>query len=74
MAEVIDGKRIAAEIREEVKQATEELTGHGVTPGLSVVLVGDNPASGVYVRMKAKACDEAGIYSRVIRMPEETSQ
>jgi methylenetetrahydrofolate dehydrogenase (NADP+)/methenyltetrahydrofolate cyclohydrolase len=74
VADVIDGKRIAAEIREEVKKATEELTGQGVTPGLSVVLVGDNPASGVYVRMKAKACDEAGIYSRVIRMPEETSQ
>ncbi len=75
MAEVIDGKRIAAEIRQEVKQQVDELkTKGGVTPGLAVVLVGDNPASAVYVRMKAKACEEVGIYSRVIRMPQETSQ
>ncbi len=75
MAEVIDGKRIAAEIRQEVKQQVDELkTKGGVTPGLAVVLVGGNPASAVYVRMKAKACEEVGIYSRVIRMPQETSQ
>ncbi|UCC47480.1 MAG: bifunctional methylenetetrahydrofolate dehydrogenase/methenyltetrahydrofolate cyclohydrolase FolD [Gemmatimonadota bacterium] len=75
MAEVIDGKRIAAEIRQEVKQQVDELkTKGGVTPGLAVVLVGDHPASAVYVRMKAKACEEVGIYSRVIRMPQETSQ
>jgi methylenetetrahydrofolate dehydrogenase (NADP+)/methenyltetrahydrofolate cyclohydrolase len=75
VAEVIDGKRIAAEIRQEVKQQVDELkTKGGVTPGLAVVLVGDNPASAVYVRMKAKACEEVGIYSRVIRMPQETSQ
>ena len=74
MAEVIDGKRVAAEIRQEVKAEVEELQQHGLTPGLAVVLVGDNPASAVYVRMKAKACEEAGIYSRVIRLPVETSQ
>lgn len=74
MAEVIDGKRIAAEIREEVKADVERLKQKGVTPGLAVVLVGDNPASAVYVRMKARACAEAGIYSRVIRLPAETSQ
>jgi methylenetetrahydrofolate dehydrogenase (NADP+)/methenyltetrahydrofolate cyclohydrolase len=74
VAELIDGKRIAAEIRQEVKEDVDELKGRGVTPGLAVVLVGDNPASGVYVRMKAKACEEAGIYSRVIRLPEDTSQ
>lgn len=71
---MIDGKRIAAEIRQEVKEDVDELKGRGVTPGLAVVLVGDNPASAVYVRMKAKACEEAGIYSRVIRMPQDTSQ
>lgn len=74
MAEVIDGKRIAAEIRQEVKRDVEELKCRGVTPGLAVVLVGENPASAVYVRMKAKACEEAGIYSRVIRMSKDTSQ
>ncbi len=74
MAVVIDGKRIAAEIRQEVKQQVEELQAKGVTPGLSVVLVGENPASGVYVRMKAKACDETGIKSEVVRMSAETSQ
>ncbi len=74
VAELIDGKRIAAEIRQEVKEAVDELKDKGITPGLAVVLVGDNPASAVYVRMKAKACEEAGIYSRVIRMPEDTSQ
>ena len=74
VAELIDGKRIAAEIRQEVKEDVDELKDKGITPGLAVVLVGDNPASAVYVRMKAKACEEAGIYSRVIRMPEDTSQ
>ena len=74
VAELIDGKRIAAEIRQEVKGEVDELKGRGVTPGLAVVLVGDNPASAVYVRMKAKACEEAGIYSRVIRLPEDTIQ
>ena len=74
MAELIDGKRIAAEIRQEVKEDVDELRGRGITPGLAVVLVGDNPASAVYVRMKAKACEEAGIYSRVIRLPAETGQ
>jgi methylenetetrahydrofolate dehydrogenase (NADP+)/methenyltetrahydrofolate cyclohydrolase len=74
VAEVIDGKQIAADIRAEVKQDVEELKGKGVTPGLSVVLVGEDPASGVYVRMKAKACEETGIKSEVIRLPEETTQ
>jgi methylenetetrahydrofolate dehydrogenase (NADP+)/methenyltetrahydrofolate cyclohydrolase len=74
VAEVIDGKRIAGEIRQEVKQDVDELKKVGVTPGLAVVLVGENPASAVYVRMKAKACEEAGVYSQVIRLEEETSQ
>jgi methylenetetrahydrofolate dehydrogenase (NADP+)/methenyltetrahydrofolate cyclohydrolase len=74
VAEVIDGKRIAAEIRQEVKEQVEELKDKGVTPGLSVVLAGENPASAVYVRMKAKACEETGIKSEVIRMSDETSQ
>jgi methylenetetrahydrofolate dehydrogenase (NADP+)/methenyltetrahydrofolate cyclohydrolase len=75
MAEIIDGKRIAQEIREnlkaEVKRLQEE---HGVTPGLAAVLVGEDPASKVYVNMKAKACGEAGIYSRKLELPADISQ
>lgn len=74
MAEIIDGRSIGADIREEVKAGVEELKQKGVTPGLAVVLVGDNPASAVYVRMKAKACEEAGMYSRVTRMAADTQQ
>jgi len=60
-AKLIDGKQIAAEIRAEVAGEVAELVERGVTPGLAVVLVGGDPASQVYVRMKARACREAGI-------------
>lgn len=73
-AHIIDGKRIAAEIREEIKRETESLAAQGVRPGLAVVLVGEDPASQVYVRNKAKACEELGFYSEVHRLSAETSQ
>ncbi|MFO7781649.1 MAG: bifunctional methylenetetrahydrofolate dehydrogenase/methenyltetrahydrofolate cyclohydrolase FolD [Spirochaetia bacterium] len=73
-AEIIDGKSIAAEIREEVRLDTESLTARGVVPGLATVLVGENPASATYVRSKQRACGKAGIHSRDIRLPEETSE
>ena len=60
-ATIIDGKAIAAEVRSEVKADTAELVDGGITPGLATVLVGDDPASHVYVRSKRKACTEAGI-------------
>jgi methylenetetrahydrofolate dehydrogenase (NADP+) / methenyltetrahydrofolate cyclohydrolase len=60
-AKIIDGKAIAAQVRAEVKDETEILIGKGVTPGLATVLVGDDPASHVYVRAKHKACAEVGI-------------
>lgn len=60
-ARIIDGKKIAAEIRGEVAGKVEELGGKGVTPGLATVLVGDDPASKVYVSAKRKACSEVGI-------------
>lgn len=60
-AKLIDGKQIALEIRAEVKDETSELIDKGVTPGLATVLVGDDPASAVYVRSKRKACADAGI-------------
>jgi methylenetetrahydrofolate dehydrogenase (NADP+)/methenyltetrahydrofolate cyclohydrolase len=73
-AEIIDGKSIAAEIREEVRLDTESLTARGVVPGLATVLVGENPASATYVRSKQRACEKAGIHSRDIRLPEQTSE
>ena len=74
MAILMDGKALAAEKMEELRQRTEALKARGVTPGLSVILVGEDPASQVYVRNKGRACEELGFYSRTIRMPEETTQ
>jgi methylenetetrahydrofolate dehydrogenase (NADP+)/methenyltetrahydrofolate cyclohydrolase len=61
-------------MRAELASQIADLQGHGITPGLSVVLVGENPASQVYVRMKGRACEEAGIKSDTIRMSAETTQ
>ncbi|SHI46865.1 methenyltetrahydrofolate cyclohydrolase [Malonomonas rubra DSM 5091] len=74
MATVIDGKAIAADMREEIKADTAELVAQGVTPGLAVVLVGEDPASRVYVSMKEKACAAAGIFSDEHKLPAETSE
>lgn len=68
-AHLLDGKAVAAEMREEIKQQTSDLIQKGVRPGLGVILVGDDPASRSYVTAKEKACEEAGILSREIRMP-----
>ncbi|WP_456450289.1 bifunctional methylenetetrahydrofolate dehydrogenase/methenyltetrahydrofolate cyclohydrolase FolD [Hydrogenimonas sp.] len=73
--QIIDGKRLASEIREEIAQEVEALKKErDITPGLAVILVGDDPASHAYVKMKAKACKEAGIYSITHEMPESISQ
>ena len=74
MAEIIDGKAIAAELREEIGQDSRELIARGVTPGLAVVLVGEDPASRVYVSMKEKACAAAGIFSDEYKLSAETSE
>ncbi len=75
MATIIDGKKISNIIREQIKADTEAFkTRTGITPGLAVILVGENPASQIYVRNKATACESAGFYSQVIRMPEETTE
>ena len=69
----IDGKLLAARLREEIKSGVETLKQEkGVTPGLAVILVGNNPASVSYVTAKEKACAEAGMVSREIRLPEGT--
>ena len=74
-ATIIDGTRIADQIRSEVKQETERLKRErGITPGLAFVLVGENPASQVYVRSKGKACADMGFYSITEKLPEDTSQ
>ncbi len=74
-AKTIDGKELAARTRAEIAAGTAELkASKGVTPGLAVILVGDNPASVSYVTAKEKACREAGMYSREIRLPAETPE
>ena len=74
MAELIDGKAIAADMRQEIAADTQILIHQGVTPGLAVVLVGEDPASRVYVTMKEKACAAAGIFSDEHKLPKETSE
>lgn len=72
---IIDGKKVAADIREELKEKISKLKfEHNKIPGLVAILVGSNPASQVYVRMKSKACDEIGIYSVVEKLPSQTSE
>lgn len=74
-AKIIDGKQLAADLRAEIAAGTAELKATaGVTPGLAVILVGDNPASVSYVTAKEKACTEAGMLSREIRMPSATTE
>jgi methylenetetrahydrofolate dehydrogenase (NADP+)/methenyltetrahydrofolate cyclohydrolase len=71
---VIDGAAVAKTMRAELAGEIAALKARGVTPGLAAVLVGDNPASQIYVRMKGKACDAAGLYHETIRLPKETTE
>lgn len=74
MAQIIDGKLVARQVRERVAKETEELKNKGITPGLAVIIVGEDPASQVYVRNKEKACEEVGFYSEKFALPESTTQ
>ena len=75
MAKIIDGKEIAKNTRGQIAaEVSSFIERNGVTPGLAVIIVGDDPASQVYVRNKKKACVEAGMNSWVIEMPKETTQ
>lgn len=75
MATIIDGKLVSAKLRQELKEQTSAFVAKtGVTPGLAVILVGDDPASAVYVRNKHRACEEVGMYSAVHTLPAETSE
>ena len=73
-AQIIDGKQVAADMRAELKEKVAELKGQGATPGLAVVLVGDDPASKSYVTAKERACEEIGIYSDDNRLPADTTE
>lgn len=73
-ATIIDGKAAAEKVRAGLAERVLRLKQKGIVPGLAVILVGDNPASQIYVRNKARACENTGIHSRVERMPENTTQ
>jgi methylenetetrahydrofolate dehydrogenase (NADP+)/methenyltetrahydrofolate cyclohydrolase len=74
MSSVIDGKAVAASVLEECRAEVQELKAKGITPGLAVVLVGDDPASHVYVGAKVRTCGDLGLYSRKIELPADTTQ
>ncbi|MFC5701049.1 bifunctional methylenetetrahydrofolate dehydrogenase/methenyltetrahydrofolate cyclohydrolase FolD [Cohnella faecalis] len=73
-AQIINGKQISETIRSEIRAEVDRLKEKGLRPGLVVILVGEDPASQVYVRNKAKACEDLGFYSEVVRIPADTTQ
>ncbi len=73
-AKIIDGKTIAQQVRAEWKVRADALIAHGITPGLAAIIVGDNPASKVYVANKVKACAELGLYSKHIALSSDISE
>ena len=70
----MDGKALSAKVRQRILAETEALKERGVRPGLAVIIVGEDPASQIYVRNKEKACVECGFYSEKYALPAETSQ
>src|SRR5215211_8012120 len=73
-AKIIDGKALAQRVRQGIADEARELAGQGIQPGLAVVLVGEDPASQVYVRNKSKACQEAGLRTFDHKLPADTSE
>ncbi len=73
-AKIIDGKEIAVKVRQQWKERVDKLKESGILPGLAVIIVGDNPASRVYVRNKIKACHEVGMHSELHDLPEDISE
>lgn len=74
MAKILDGKLMAEELTRDQARRVAEMTAKGVVPGLAVVLVGEDPASQIYVRNKGIACETVGMHSKTIRLPQSTSQ
>lgn len=73
-AAILDGKKVSAQVEEQLIQRIANLKAQGITPGLAVILAGDDPASQTYVRNKEKACERLGLYSHTIRLPEDVTQ
>ena len=73
MAQIIDGKLVSAKVKEQVRNEVTALKEQGITPGLAVIIVGDDPASRVYVNNKKKACADVGFYSEEYALPAETT-
>jgi methylenetetrahydrofolate dehydrogenase (NADP+)/methenyltetrahydrofolate cyclohydrolase len=74
MSQIIDGNALAKQVRSEIAQRVAQLKSKGILPGLAVLLVGEDPASQVYVRNKVKACEEAGMHSLLERLPADLSE
>ena len=74
MATIIDGKNLAKKIRQELKEECDELKNNGINPKLAVIMVGDDPASKVYIRNKSKACEDVGIEYEEFILKDETTQ
>jgi methylenetetrahydrofolate dehydrogenase (NADP+)/methenyltetrahydrofolate cyclohydrolase len=73
-AQILSGKDVAAEIKQKLEQEVKVLSDHGIIPGLTVVVVGEDPASQVYVRNKGLECEKLGMRSEIIRLPESTRE
>jgi methylenetetrahydrofolate dehydrogenase (NADP+)/methenyltetrahydrofolate cyclohydrolase len=73
-AKILDGGKISAEIREELKERVKKLNQKGITPGLSGILVGEDPGSATYIRLKEKGSEEVGIHSEMVRLPQDTTE
>ena len=73
-AQIINGKQVSQNIKERIKKEVSELSKKGIVPGLAVVIVGDDPASRVYVNSKKKACEELGMYSVEYALPCDTTE
>lgn len=73
-AQIIDGKKIAATVQQELVERIQKLKEKGMTPGLAAVLVGENPASAIYVQSKVKKCQELGLFSETVRLPQDVSE
>lgn len=74
MAKILNGKEVSQRIKDELKEEVKKLKNDNIFPGLAVIIVGDDPASRVYVNSKKKACEEIGIYSQEYALPENTTQ
>ena len=74
MAKLIDGKAVSAKVKAEAAEEVKVLKAGGITPGLAVIIVGDDPASHIYVNNKKKACAATGIHSEEYALPADTTQ